>query len=176
VSIRAVAKAARVTSPSVYLHFADKTDLMFAVCEQHFERFDDLLRQAVAGIDADDVIERLRARGRAYVRYGLANPEHYRILFMHKPHEVPDRVDMAELLGRSGFGQLVEDVTRGVERGVFASDDPLLVAVQLWAGAHGLTSLLISHGDFPFPSDTDQLVESTMVMLLRGLQAVPAEV
>ena len=33
VSIRAVAEAVGVTPPSIYLHFADKTELIFAVCE-----------------------------------------------------------------------------------------------------------------------------------------------
>jgi len=32
VSIRAVADAVGVTPPSIYLHFADKTDLIFAIC------------------------------------------------------------------------------------------------------------------------------------------------
>ena len=33
-SIRAIAAAVGVTPPSIYLHFADRNDLVFAVCER----------------------------------------------------------------------------------------------------------------------------------------------
>jgi AcrR family transcriptional regulator len=39
-SIRAIADRVGVTPPSIYLHFADKTELVFAVCEEHFRRLD----------------------------------------------------------------------------------------------------------------------------------------
>src|SRR5205823_3057114 len=69
VSIRAVAEAVGVTPPSIYLHFADKIDLIFAVCERHFARFDEI--QEAAAAEFDDPVESLMARGRAYVRFGL---------------------------------------------------------------------------------------------------------
>ena len=43
VSIRAVADEVGVTPPSIYLHFADKLELIFAVCERHFASFDRIL-------------------------------------------------------------------------------------------------------------------------------------
>ena len=46
VSIRAIADAVGVTPPSIYLHFADKTELLFAVCEKHFEVLDRQLEDA----------------------------------------------------------------------------------------------------------------------------------
>ena len=39
-SIRAIAAAVGVTPPSIYLHFADRNDLVFAVCERHAEQLD----------------------------------------------------------------------------------------------------------------------------------------
>src|SRR5262249_4490602 len=80
VSIRAIADAVGVTPPSIYLHFPDKESLIFAVCERHFEAFDLVIEEA--GNSTDDPVESLRRRGQAYVRFGLENPEPYRILFM----------------------------------------------------------------------------------------------
>ena len=37
-SIRAIASAVGVTPPSIYLHFADRNDLVFAVCERRNAR------------------------------------------------------------------------------------------------------------------------------------------
>ena len=90
VSIRAVAEAVGVTPPSIYLHFADKTELIFAVCEEQFRQLDAEMAAAEAG--AADPLEALRRRGQAYVRFGLRNAEAYRVLFMYKDH-VPEGVD-----------------------------------------------------------------------------------
>ena len=89
VSLRAVANAVGVTPPSIYLHFADKVDLIFAVCERNFARLDEAMEAAAAG--ASDPVDEVLRRGRAYVRFGLAHPEQYRILFMNPPSASPPR-------------------------------------------------------------------------------------
>ena len=68
VSIRAVAEAVGVTPPSIYLHFADKTELIYAICEELFRKLDDEMAAAAAGVD--DPLEELRRyqqQGRAWV-------------------------------------------------------------------------------------------------------------
>src|SRR5262245_16481485 len=57
VSIRAVADAVGVTPPSIYRHFADKTTLIFEVCQRHFNTLDKRIDDAVSGID--DPVKRL---------------------------------------------------------------------------------------------------------------------
>src|SRR6266498_1634694 len=89
VSIRAIADAVGVTPPSIYLHFPDKESLIFAVCERHFETFDSVIERA--GASTDDPVESLRRRGRAYIRFGLENPEPYRILFMTRNESAQQR-------------------------------------------------------------------------------------
>jgi hypothetical protein len=76
---------------SIYLHFADKTELIYAICEELFGRLDHEMAAAAAGVD--DPLEELRRRGRAYVRLGLENAEAYRVLFMHHKDEIPETVD-----------------------------------------------------------------------------------
>ena len=51
VSIRAIAQAVGVTPPSIYLHFADKTELIYAICEELFRKLDDEMAAAAAGVD-----------------------------------------------------------------------------------------------------------------------------
>ncbi|MGH8931660.1 MAG: TetR/AcrR family transcriptional regulator [Egibacteraceae bacterium] len=165
VSIRAVANAAGVTPPSIYLHFADKTELLFQVCQMHWRRFDDHLRRAIEGID--DPLERLRACGRAYVRFGVENPEHYRILFMAKPKELPPGADMEEQLRISGFTRLYAAVDEAIARDRLAGD-PMLITFHAWSVVHGVTSLLISLPNVPWP-DRDVLVDHLIETTLHGL-------
>ncbi len=168
VSIRAIADAAGVTPPSIYLHFADKTELLAAVCEARFQDFDRYLEEATAGID--DPLEALRARGRAYVRFGLENPEHYRILFMTKPGPERPVKEEGDLPGLTAFSHLVEEVARCMDAGVLAAGDPFLVATGLWTGVHGITSLLIARPDFPWP-EVDRLLGHVIDVQRRGLSA-----
>jgi len=165
VSIRAVAKTVGVTPPSIYLHFTDKNELLFQVCQVHWGRFDAHLRNATEGID--DPVERIAACGRAYIEFGLANPEHYRILFMSKPDEQPSHTDVDELLCLFGFTRLIQAVSEAVERGQLVGD-PALIVFHAWSLVHGLTSLLISHPDMPWP-DRETLTKHLLETSMRGL-------
>jgi AcrR family transcriptional regulator len=165
VSIRAVAEAVGVTPPSIYLHFTDKNELLFAVCARHFQALDEYLEEAVAGVD--DPIESLLRRGRAYIRFGLENPEPYRILFMSKPGATPLSFPAEDLMASASFGHLLEAVTRAVREGLLRGE-ALEVAIGLWAVVHGITSLLISKPTFPWP-DREHLIEHLLRVQIEGL-------
>lgn len=167
VSIRAVAEAVGVTPPSIYLHFADKTELIFAICETYFDELDRVTTEAARG--SDDPIESLVLRGGAYVRFGLENPEPYRVLFMRKPTATPLPFQYEKIVSSSAFGHLAEAVAAAIGAGRIEGD-PLLVSIYLWSTVHGLTSLLISKPDFPWP-DLDLLIDQVARSALRGVTA-----
>jgi AcrR family transcriptional regulator len=169
VSIRAVADAVGVTSPSIYLHFADKADLIYAVCERNFAAFDQFIEETTAG--AGDPLEALRRRGRAYVQFGLDHPEQYRILFLTRP---PEGWSADRILENAAFGHILETVPASLDAGALAPANPLLVALGLWAAVHGITSLLITKPQLPWP-DVDQLVDHIVTMCVDGLAARPKE-
>lgn len=166
VSIRAVADEVGVTPPSIYLHFADKLELVFAVCEKHFASFDRILEEAGAG--SLDPVESLRLRARAYVRFGLEHPEEYRILFMSKPAQTPEGWSNERLMGNAAFGHLVEAVQRASDEGTIAPGNPVLIASGLWAVVHGITSLLIANRGLAWP--VDELVDDVVGTHLAGLR------
>lgn len=153
VSIRALADAVGVTPPSIYRHFDDKNALIFEVCARHFTALEDHLRDACAGID--DPVARLAAMGRAYITFGVANPEPYRIMFMTRPDLAPAPYQ-GEMLGRSAaFGLLLECVQRCIDAGRMRDPDAdaLRLAIGFWARVHGLTSLLVSKPELPASDD-----------------------
>ena len=171
VSIRAVADAVGVTPPSIYRHFPDKTSLLVAVCLQSFDSFAEVMRDARA---PDDPLESLRALARAYVRYGLEHPEHYRIMFM-------DRLDLsaeqyaAELMSESSsFGVLIETVrslkASGILRPELVEMDDFHHGVLLWSSVHGLTSLFVAKPNLPW-ADQEALVDGACDLILNGVLA-----
>ena len=169
VSIRAVADAVGVTPPSIYLHFEDKNELIFAVCERQFERLDRYTEEAAAA--SDDPLESLRNRGKAYVRFGLENPEQYRILFMGKPAATPEGFDEQRLMTMAAFDHLVGAVQRCMDTGAIPQTDPFFVALGMWIAVHGLTSLLIAKPDFPWPGAED-LVDHFCSVHVAGLRGM----
>ena len=171
VSIRAIAQAVGVTPPSIYLHFADKTELIWAVCEEHFRKLDEELERAAAG--SDDPLESLALRGRAYVRFGLNNAEGYRILFMSRGDLEPKEEFLGEDTTASAFVNLVGAVERCMEAGAIRRDDPTSVAFGLWALVHGVTSLLISLPGFPWPEEPERLTDRLVADHLQGLLPRP---
>jgi AcrR family transcriptional regulator len=127
-----------------------------------------------AGASTDDPVESLRRRGRAYVRFGLENPEPYRILFMTRTDGAQQR-DAVVGAGVRAFQHLVDAVQRCIDAGAFRQVDPVLAATGVWTAVHGVTSLLISMPGFLGP-DVEALVDHVCDIQTRGLRpAVPED-
>jgi AcrR family transcriptional regulator len=168
VSVRAVAERVGVSTPSIYLHFADKATLLDAVCLDVFTELDTLMEQAAT--DVEDPFEGLRQRGLAYVRFALQNPEHYRLVMMRMPgHESysGDEFGRDDIVAGATYHHLTDAVRRCVEAGVFAPEaNPELIATTLWAAAHGAVSLCLAK---PGIAGDDALALCDYVITTSGL-------
>ena len=169
VSIRAIADAVGCTPPSIYLHFADKVQLMLAICERHYRELGAAM-VAAAG-EADDPVFALRRLGHAYIDFGLEHPEHYRIMFMTRIEDTSPGAK-ERMLAAAAFGTLLAIVERGISAGALRPLDPLLIASSLWVAVHGVTSLLLTIPEPPWP-DADTLIDAVLDMCLEGFSAAP---
>lgn len=145
-SLRQVAERIGYSATTIYLYFNDKDDLLFTVADQGFDRFSQSLIDAAA--HAHDPFERLHALPRAYLKFGLANPAYYQLMFMQ-------RGDF--LVGyRQGGRQPRIDTLRIVQDAIQAAMDAGVVrtgnaqqyADALWSTMHGIVSLSISMSTF----------------------------
>lgn len=162
VSIRSVAERVGVTPPSIYLHFADKTALLDAVCCAYFEKLDDEM-QAVAGTFTS-AFEVLRAQGMAYLRFALKTPVLYRIATMGHGHPGSD-VDVA--LNSSAFGHLRATVEALIVEGSYPPGDPMAFALELWTAVHGIAAMLISRPYLPW-GDVEEFADRLMRSVCCG--------
>ena len=162
VSVRAVAERVGVTTPSIYLHFKDKDDLLDAVCAEVFEMLGVALAEAAA--QGGSPLERLMAQGRAYVHFALDKPEHYRLAFMTSGE--PRNVD--GVLSNNCFTQLLETVQECIDAGIFSAEPgPMQLGLDLWSAAHGLASLLMHKPWFPW-GDVEEAVERALRISVTG--------
>src|SRR4051794_18929867 len=136
VSIRAVAERVGVTPPSIYLHFADKDALIDAVVVDAFTDLHESMNAAAA--DLTDVVAALANQGRAYIAFARSRPEHYRLMFMRRPGHDLEMPTAAEITAVAALSSVIETLRVAQERGVIAADDdPIRVALTLWAAVHG---------------------------------------
>lgn len=170
VSVRAIATAAQCTPPSIYLHFADKDELLMEACERRFADLDRYAQDAAEG--SDDPLESLGLRARAYIAFGLDHPQHYRLLMMTVHEKSLDELDWESSAGVKAFMNLVGAVQRCVDTGSLPEETQAHeTALGLWATMHGITSLLITFPNFEW-GDRDRLIDHLLDVHIEGLLSV----
>jgi AcrR family transcriptional regulator len=80
--MRRVAEKIEYSATAIYFHFRDKETLLREICDTDFLT---LAHAITAAAQIADTIERLKATGLAYFRFGVEYPNHYRLMFM-TPH------------------------------------------------------------------------------------------
>lgn len=140
VSLRRVASTLGVTAPALYAHVIDKRDLLQGIVEQEINR----LVQQFEEVQSDDPIEHLRGMCRAYVDYGLQNPDLFRAMFLFRPELTAEPRADKPALGEKIHTAFVDGVRRAQEAHLIEDGDPELAALTIWTTAHGVVTTLLS--------------------------------
>lgn len=168
-TIRKIAEAVGVSPATLYVYFPDKDAIFRAIAESTFEA---LLERLQATQIGEPGIERFRAGLHAYVAFGLAHPDEYRLTFLAKMmtvsgpgrlaacHDVPAADRSFEILVR-GIAGLMQD-------GIFRPADPVLTGEAVWASLHGLTALLLDQTEH-IVSEHGALVQAVIDITINGL-------
>lgn len=170
-SMRKVAERIEYSPTAIYLHFEDKRDLVFQVCEETFGR----LVSELASLETDvkDPVARLREGMRRYVAFGLRHPQHYLATFVAVPlDQLPEdvaRYNNPESNGMKALGILRASIQACVDTGKFRSVDPDVTTRSAWAAMHGVTALLIQMPNFAW-GDQKAVVESLIDTTIEGLK------
>ena len=133
------ARRAGVSAAAPYRHFADKAELLATVAEQGFRELHAEL--AAAAEVASEPRARVIELGRAYVRWAIAHPDHYQVMFGAERIKADDPA--LAVAAERAFGDLLDAITRCQEAGIVEGQDPREVAAPLWSLVHGVASLAI---------------------------------
>lgn len=135
-SLREVARAVGVSATAVYRHFPDKGALLDALAAEGLAKLAEAQRAAARQAGGGQA--GFAATGVAYVRFALANPALFRMIFGAKashgmldvpPHGLPDALTF---LRENAAAVAVETGT-----------DPRIEAIRAWSLVHGLALLLL---------------------------------
>jgi AcrR family transcriptional regulator len=169
VSIRKIADKVEYAPGTIYLYFHDKAEIMTKICEETFAKL--LARMEAIKVDTSPPLDKLRRGLRTYIQFGLDNPNHYLLTFVQAKMNA-QAVPVFQTTGMQAFACMRQCVNECVQTGELVSDDADELAQTLWAGVHGLTSVLITCSGFPFVERT-RLIDRMVHTLVEGVRRNP---
>lgn len=159
VTTRQIAKAVGISQPSLYAHFPNRDAIAVELCVRAFSILERRLRKVDAAMTGR---ARLRELCRAYIDFGLKEPAAYRVAFMAD-------IAMDEASGaHRGLeaGLAAFSILRGAYGEVVADPEAAELAAQtVWAGMHGLVSIMLTRPEFPFV-EISRLISAHLDLLL----------
>jgi AcrR family transcriptional regulator len=179
-SMRKIAEAIEYSPATLYLHFESRDDIARALCAEGYEQ---LLADIAPHAQIAEPQARLRAIAHAYVAFGLANRETYRLIFMEDPSYADaalggsaaggasnEEGDVAALpaqaanpdAGNAAFALLIGAIDELKAAGrVSASADSGTLVEALWATWHGIVALALTCPVYP-QSPVEKLVDTAI--------------
>jgi len=167
-SMRALGELSGLSRGAPYRHFEDKEALLRAIATAGLvelaARSDRAVRRARGSA--------LAAASRAYVTWGIENPDWYRVTFQsrstgHRDGVVDDDLKQAGVALLAWFTALVVDAQAA---GELPPGPPADIFGVLWSAMHGAVDLtLAGRGKAELGTgDPRQLVENLLALLARG--------
>jgi len=163
------ARFAGVSPAAPYRHFRDRDELLANVALRGFARFEAALSKAWddGRPDAFAALDRL---GKAYLEFARTEPAYYSAMF-------EAAVPLADNSELRAVGDRAFAVLRTAAEKLCAQMSPrarppaLMVALHIWAMAHGIASLF-GRGDAArrtLPMSAEELLEAQTLIYLKGL-------
>jgi AcrR family transcriptional regulator len=176
VVLRAATRAAGVSHNAAYRHFADRDELLRAVCERCMSRLALLMEKRIDALPADpDPVAaawaRLDAVGRAYVEFATTEPGWFRTAFA-----VPRTLHTfgpGEGRGAGGLGPfslLCARLDELVEAGAIPPERRPRAEYAAWSAVHGLSALLNDGPLRDLPAaEREHALQAVLDLVARGL-------
>jgi AcrR family transcriptional regulator len=178
-SLRAIARALKITAPAIYNYFPSRDELVTALIVDAFTSFADSLSESIQSLPVDDHAGRLRTLGWMYRQWAVIHPQRYQLIFgtpipgYVAPLEITlpaaarslnVLVDMLSEAHASDTLKLQPAAPMSPELETMLEDwsasrapdvdlEVLFLALTIWGRVHGLVALEIGQQFPPFITD-----------------------
>jgi AcrR family transcriptional regulator len=167
-TLREIGARVGVSRTALYRHFADKRALLTAVATEGFRMLREQL--VTAWEEGGRGPEAFDSMGVAYIRYAVANPSHYSVMF--GGFVDPSACDPELAAEAGGAFQALVDALAVLQRdAAVRGDDTVLMANYVWAVVHGVAMLAID-GQLHEPDGVEKLMRYAIERLRTGICSV----
>ncbi len=169
VTLRAIAEKLGYAHAALYRYFPDKSSLLAEICQETFN-------QMLAEVDRiwkkqSDSEKALLEVSRGFVRFCLAHPHHFRVVFLGPENRNGVRSgEYIDAIGRQLFDRLVQIFIACSENVGLNTSTQLLDAQTWWVSLFGTTQVLITSGPVASLSDHDKIVENHIQTMWLGFR------
>ena len=170
VSLREVARRARVSHAAPAHYFRNKSGLFAAFAAHGYQRMAAGVVAAMERAGTRDAPTALEVLGAAYVRFAIENPELFTMMFRPQAAGAPE--DAALRAARdSAFGVLEDALRRCARDGWLPGISPELGAIAAWSIMHGLAALWLSGrmGERSRGADPNRLARRVARLFVDGV-------
>ncbi len=164
-SLRTIASEMGWTAASLYRYFSNKGELVAGARAAAYTRFTARIDAAYAS--SEDLWDRSRAIGDAYVAFARDEPDAYKLIFAYEQPDTEKTGELrsAEAASRRTMISYAEDM---VEAGLLEGD-PVVLGHVYWASLHGLLTLEMA-GKLSTSPDFDLVRHASNRLITRGAQ------
>ena len=174
VSLRAVARRAKVSHSAPYHHFSSKAELLAAIAAASFDRLVETIQRVAQLMKIASHLDGLRAVGRGYLEFALDHPELFRLMFRPELTHPSEHPVLLEAEARA-YSTLHAVIVQCQASGELPGRDPLPLAAAAWSAVHGLAMLHVEQvlnetpvGQVPIDKLADFVVEAATLGLVHS--------
>jgi AcrR family transcriptional regulator len=171
-SMRKIARAIGYSATSIYLYFESKDHLVHALIDEGMERLYQAL-EAAAGLHPADPVMRLEAIARAYIGFGLDNPEYYEVMYQLHPETMARYPAALYRRALRNLDLIASTIAEAVAQGTMQVASAWVSGNAVWTALHGVVAL-VNAERIHVRIDRPQLIETVISQTLRGLTGAPA--
>ena len=164
-TLRSVGERLGVSRTALYRHFADKSALLAAVATEGFRTLRLQTQDAWEAHQGGNA--GLAAMGAAYVKFAVAHPSYYRVMFGGYVRDAAPDSALAKQ-GAGAFQVLVNALVSLQKDGSVRRDNPRALAQYIWATVHGIAMLAI---DGQLKQPIDEVIRFANERLRTGIKS-----
>ena len=170
VTLRAIAEKLGYAHAALYRYFPDKASLLAEICKETFDRL-------IADLDAKQEEARgpeaqLLAVSLGFVRFGLAHPYHFQVVFSGPSKYSGASNEHIDAIGRNLFERLMRTFVACSEAAGLNAETRTLDANTWWIALFGTTQVLMNRCAVIGPASSDEVICRHVEVMWQGFRVL----